>query len=105
MNQPADSFTAAAQAEPAAARKRSGRERFAYLCSLVFLSVGIASLAAAGYLYWAHSRVPDSDRPSLTVEDSQRTFEGVVVGRDYEVEYHIVNDAAQPRRVIGSEFS
>jgi hypothetical protein len=69
--------------------------------ALLFTLAGLLALSVAGYLYFA-SR---DNGPALRVENPERVFEGVVVGKKYEVEFRIFNDGAQPRRVVGSEFT
>jgi hypothetical protein len=74
----------------------------AKLLSAALLLLGLGALSVAGYFYWARGNVVE---PGLSVEKPERVFDSAVVNEHYEVEFRVVNRAAEPRKVIGSELS
>jgi hypothetical protein len=67
---------------------------------VVFLLLGIIALGAflcAAYFYLC----PSVEEPGIIVEEPDRVYDHLVLGRDYEIEFLVHNRTGQTMRIIG----
>ncbi len=70
------------------------------ILSVVFGSIALGLFAVTGYLQF---QPPLAHAPELEVQEPTRVLKNVVVGREYEVAFRVVNRGGESRRIIGFE--
>ncbi len=73
---------------------------FYRLLTILFAATALTAAGAAGYLYFQ-----PLDGPRLVVEKPERVLTDMVVGRDYEIDFRVVNSTSQTLHVVGGGFS
>jgi hypothetical protein len=66
-----------------------------------FAVAGMGCFVLAGYLAF----YPPQATPGCVVEQPERCLDGLLAGRDYEVEYRVHNRTGSDLRVVGAGLS